>query len=500
MHPDELLELLQNLSTLGGEPSDIEAKRATGGLPQSLRQTLCAFSNTEGGLILLGVDKAQGFAPVNLPNPTVIRDSLMQMSRDDFTPPLRITANIIRMEDNHLIVAQVPQVTPDLLPVYITARGVVGGSYLRSGDGDRLLTQAEIALLIGGRTQPLYDRESVAGTDPSDLNQDSLRRTFSRIRINSPRLGLATDAELLFRLGITDSAADDACLTLAGLLAYGEYPQQWFPQLMVTFVHHPSAHIAAHGTRFLDNVTARGSIPEQVQTCMAAIRRNLAMRATMSNQGSRVDRSEYPLEAVREALVNALLHRDYSPTSRGSQVQVDLFPDRFIIRSPGGVYGGISPEQLGEEPVSSSRNSVLASLLSDTYLPASQELVAENRASGISAMISATRAYGLPQPVFQSSITTFTVELDRRALFSADTLQFIARLNLGAVSHEHKTAVALAHHGSISPARLRQAGVDRHIVPNVLRDLLAAGVIVPEKARHYPRYTLSPEHRAELTQ
>ncbi|MEK8228528.1 ATP-binding protein [Oerskovia sp. M15] len=111
------------------------------------------------------------------------------------------------------------------------------------------------------------------------------------------------------------------------------------------------------------------------------LRRNLATRAVMGDTG-RTDRLEFPLEGVREALVNALMHRDYSGITRGTQVQVELFPDRLVVRSPGGLYGGIAIDQLGEEGVSSSRNTVLASLLADAYMPNDTQLVAENRSSG----------------------------------------------------------------------------------------------------------------------
>jgi len=197
------------------------------------------------------------------------------------------------------------------------------------------------------------------------------------------------------------------------------------------------------GTRFLDNQTVRGSIPEMVETTLSVLHRNLAVRAVMSDHGGRVDEVEYPLDAVREAVVNALMHRDYSPVTRGTQVQIELFPDRLIVRSPGGLYGGVLVDELGEEGISSSRNAVLASLLADTYLPSSNELVAENRSSGIPAMLAVARRRGLPRPNFRSSISSFVVAMARSELLNPAVRRWIVSLHAHLPSPAHEIALAM---------------------------------------------------------
>jgi ATP-dependent DNA helicase RecG len=488
--PDDVTEILATLRRIGGEPTRIEAKRASGGLPKSVRETLSAFSNTDGGTVLLGVDEQTGFSLVNLADPAALRDALVRMSRDDITPALQISTEIVEVEGCRVVVAEVPPVSADRRPVYVTAQGISGGSYLRGGDGDRHLTEAEIALVTAARTQPVYDREPVDGTSADDLDDEAMHRTLRRVRVGYPKLARSDDATVLFRLGITTGASTESPLTIAGLLTYGQFPQQFFPQLMVSVVvHSPDP---ASGTRFLDNQTVRGSIPDMVETTLSILRRNLAVRAVISESGGRVDEVEYPLEAVREAVVNALLHRDYSPVTRGTQVQIELFPDRLVVRSPGGLYGGVVVDELGEEGISSSRNAVLASLLADTFLPSSNELVAENRSSGIPAMLAVARRRGLPRPNFRSSISSFVVTMARSELLNPEVRRWIAGLHAHLPTPAHEIALAMLRENYLTNEMLRQWGVDRIAAGQVLRDLVDQGLAIKEGGRRYAQYVLDP--------
>jgi ATP-dependent DNA helicase RecG len=490
MDLEEVTEHLATLRRIGGEPTRVEAKRAAGGLPKSLRETLSAFSNTDGGIVLLGVDEANGFSTVQIDDPVALRDALVRMSRDDLTPALMISTDIVAVEGHDLVIAEVPPLSADRRPAYVTAQGVATGSYLRGGDGDRHMTEAEIALIMASRSQPRYDREPVPGTTVADADRDALLRTVGRIRAGFPRLGQANDTAVLHRMGITSTDSPESPLTLAGLLAFGLFPQEHFPQLMVSVVVHPAT--SDPGTRFLDNRTIRGSIPEMVEATLAMVARNLAVRAVISDRGARYDEVEYPLESVREAVVNALMHRDYSPVTRGTQVQVDLYPDRLVVRSPGGLYGGVVVDELGEEGISSSRNSVLAGLLSDTYLPSSSELVAENRSSGIPAMLDAARRRGLPRPAFRSSLTSFVVTMNRSELLSPDVRAWLARIGAHRADPAHQIALAMMREGYVTNEMLRQWGVDRVEAGQVLRDLVVMKLAVKEGGRRYAQYVLDP--------
>lgn len=490
VNTDDVSDILAALRRIGGEPTYIEAKKAAGGLPKSVRETLSAFSNTDGGTILLGVDEANGFTLVDLDDPVALRDSLARMSRNDLTPSLQVSLEIVEVEGCRVVAAEVPPAPADQRPVYVTAQGIASGSYLRGGDGDRHMTQSEIAMVVASRAQPIYDREPVPGSSIGDLDDEAIRRTLRKIRSGFPKLARSDDTTILFRLGITTGTAPESPLTLAGLLAFGEFPQQFFPQLMVSVIVHSPEPFS--DTRFLDNQTVRGSIPEMVETTLSTVRRNLAVRAVISDRGGRVDEIEYPLEAVREAVVNALMHRDYSPVTRGTQVQIELFPDRLVVRSPGGLYGGVLIDELGEEGISSSRNAVLASLLADTYLPSSNELVAENRSSGIPAMLDVARRRGLPRPAFRSTISSFVVTMARSELLRPEIRTWIARLHAHLPTPAHHIALAMLHEGYLTNEMLRQWGVDRIAAGQVLRDLIDQGLAIKEGGRRYAQYVLDP--------
>src|SRR5699024_3099000 len=177
------------------------------------------------------------------------------------------------------------------------------------------------------------------------------------------------------------------------------------------------------GTRFLDNVNCDGTIPQMLEGVLAAARRNMR-KAAVIRGGGRDDVFDYPVEVIRELVVNALLHRDYSPHSLGTQVQVELYPDRLVVKSPGGLFGNVDPSQLGVEEVSSTRNAALARLLADVVLHDGMP-VSENRGSGLSFAVQRLRRAGMSPPEFDVSPGHLHVTVPQHALLDPSTVQWI---------------------------------------------------------------------------
>jgi ATP-dependent DNA helicase RecG len=280
----------------------------------------------------------------------------------------------------------------------------------------------ESGLLHANRGQPRDDRGPVDDASIADLDDDAVAALLRRMRRRQPRAFRSVPDEVaLQRLGVLVPAGSGVLVpSLAGLLTLGTYPQQFFPQLNVTFVVFPASDrgvVPEGAPRFIDNRTLNGAVPLVVADTVDAISRNMRIAATVAGVG-REDSYEYPVEALREAVVNALMHRDYAQVARGAQVQVEMYPDRLLVRNPGGLFGPVSEGELGVEGVSSSRNPVLSALLQEVQLPDSDRVICENRGTGIPTMLEQLRRSGTAAVKFSNAVSHFTAvftQVERKA-------------------------------------------------------------------------------------
>ena len=489
-------EVLAQLRSTGSETALIEVKSAAGGCPRSVRETLSAFANARGAVVVLGLDDST-FEPTGADAPA-LRDALAGMAADDMTPPVRGVISIENAEGGHqVVVMEVPEFAPDQKPCYITAAGRYQGSYTRSDEGDRRLTAYEIDRLIEGQGQPQHDREPVHGATADDLRPDLVEALTGRLRTVQPRaFGSLTDQECLRRANVLVDADGVLVPTLAGLLACGEYPQGFFPQLSISVVVLPGTTFGdtgPHGERFVDNRTCEGPLVDMIADARDVLVRHMS-RASVIDGTGRADRLEYPLEVIRELLVNAVMHRDYSAGARGTQVQVELYPDRLVVRSPGGFFGPVDPSSFGEPDVSSSRNSVLARLLSD--LPGSDgRMIPENRGSGIPTVLKVLEAAGMVPPEFHSTLTRVEVDVAHDSLLTAETHEWIQGLGQDGLTQWQIQALALARSGrTVRNQTLQGWGAHQADATRELSDLVRRGLTVKLGDRRGARYTLNPDY------
>jgi ATP-dependent DNA helicase RecG len=494
----DLGEIVAGLRTAGAEFEDVEAKRAAGGVPESLASTLAAFANARGGLVILGLDERQGFAATGVPDATATRNAVASTAREKLTPPLTPSLEVVPFEGVNLVVAEVEPLPPAQRPCYVTARGLYGGAYIRVGDGDHRLTPYEIDRLRENAGQPRWDDEPVTHAIVQDLNRDSSSRLIENARRRSPRVfGNADEADALAMLGVLVRHEGILVPSMAGLLTVGRYPQQFFPQLIVSIAVYPHVERGRDGPggiRFLDSAALGGPVPDMVVDAVQAVQRNLRVVSRVIGAG-RLDQWEIEPEVIREAIVNALMHRDYSPQARGTQVQVDVFPDRVEVSSPGGLFGNVRLEGLGESGTSSSRNPRLAALLQEAGDPVTGRPVAENRGSGVSLMIDRVRKDTGVVPIFTANLDQFRVIIPRGPLVTPEFLAALGQhVDVARLSDAQLAAIALARAGyDIDHAVLRGLGLLPGAARKELADLKALGLLRSRKAREEGPYRLSAD-------
>jgi ATP-dependent DNA helicase RecG len=493
-----LAEIIAGLRVAGAEFEDVEAKRAAGGVPESLASTLAAFANARGGIAILGLDERQGFAATGVPDAAATRNAVVSTAREKLTPPLAPSVEIAPFEGVNLIVAEVEPLPPAQRPCYVTTKGLYGGAYVRVGDGDQRLTPYEIDRLRENAGQPRWDEEPVLQATVQDLNRDSFSRLIENARRRSPRVfANVEEVDALAMLGILVRHEGILVPSLAGLLSVGRYPQQFFPQLMVSVAVYPHVERGRGGPggiRFLDSAALGGAIPDMVVDTLQVVQRNLRVVSRVIGAG-RLDQWEIEPEVIREGIVNALMHRDYSPQARGTQVQADVFPDRIEVSSPGGLFGNVRLEGLGESGTSSSRNPRLAALLQEAGDPVTGRPVAENRGSGVSMMIDRVRQDIGVVPLFTANLDQFRVVVPRSSPVTPEFLGSLGRhVDITRLSVAQVAALALAHSGyDVDLALLRRLGLPTGAARRELADLVALGLLRSRKARVEGPYRLSAD-------
>jgi ATP-dependent DNA helicase RecG len=504
MEAVEIDELIRRLRAIGGDLTDVEVKRAQGGLPKSLRETLSAFSNTAGGLVVLGLDEANHFAATGLQDPAAMAADFASMCATELDPPVRAVTSVVEFEGTHLLLAEIPEIEGPLKPCYYRGQGMNSGSYIRVNDGDHKLTPYEVQTMVANRGQPLDDVAVLSNLGAGELDEQLTTEFVERLRRSRPFAfaNLAPEDALVRAKVLARTEEGVLAPTLGGLLAMGRYPQEHFPQLSATLVVYPTEDgpDVASGTRFLDNVTFEGPLPVMAAEALAAVRKNMKRRSSVEGIGRR-DVWEYPEAALREAIVNAMVHRDLSPAARGTQVQIEMYPNRIVVKNPGGLFGPVSVEDLADDGTSSSRNSFLLKVLEDVTLPGDPRTVCENRGSGIRTMVESLRSAGMSVPRFEDRIASFSVTFPNHTLLDDETVAWIQSLGETGLTDSQHTGLAMLHKGgSIDNPTYRNAtGVDSRVATTELQDLVSRELVEQVGSRRWTEYRLSGRGSAVTT-
>jgi len=394
----ELFEILRRLRANAGDTVDIEAKAAVGGLPE-LTATICAFANLPGGgRIVLGLDERDGFRPSGLADVQALKQGLVGKARS-IDPPVTLTFRQVNLDGNPVVIVTVSECPPSAKPAVVRS---TGEAWLRGWDGDYRMSEVERQGFLSMREQPRADREPVPETSRADLDPrltDIWHRTVEAF--DASGLGRFPPEERLVRAGVVRA---DGLLSVAGLLALGVYPQQHMERLVIN-----AAVLERSGARASQVRTITGPVPLMLEQALAWARSAFPHDVVADETGAVRDRPAYPLEAFRELISNALVHRDLHAWSQGRAIEVRLLPDRLVVHNPGGLYG-VTVDRLGQPDVSSARNGRLVEICRYART-ADDTRVVELLATGISTVRRTLAEAGLPAPEFSDSGIAFSVVL-----------------------------------------------------------------------------------------
>ena len=368
-----------------GESYQVEFKR---NINSDISKEIVAFANSSGGRIFIGIEDDGTIQGITVTNELKAR--IQSMARD-CDPPINVDLEIF----NNIIVVHVPEGMNK--PYRCT-----NGFYIRSGASCAKLTTQEIIEFIKSEGKLRFEELiTTSAATPVVLDESAANRYFHLAGMS----GVIGTEELLRNLGVLAKDESGLVLNNAGVLFFAKDPARILPHCVVTcilFKGNSKVHI-------LDRKSFEFDLLRNIDEAVLFIERHLNL-AYEIKELRRKEILEIPEFVLREAIVNAVAHRDYF--ERGANVQVDIFDDRIEISNPGGLPKGLKPENFGKHSVA--RNSMVAALLHRcNYI--------EKAGTGIQRMRDGMKQVGLLEPSFEFS-GFFTIIL-RRFNLNKDIMQ-----------------------------------------------------------------------------
>ncbi len=354
----ELLEVIAN-----GENSGVEFKRDVL-QNHELAKELVAFSNFEGGMVLLGVEDDGTITGLTRER---LEEWVMTACRDKIRPAIIPFFETIRNVEpgKDVAIVRVPRGV-DVHSQWHNNRNIY---YIRVGTQSREPTPQELSRLFQQRGTFRADLRPISGATVTDLDRRRLTDYFGRIRQQDVP-GETDSAGWLTLLVNTEIMVEEG-VSLSGLLLFGTVPNRFLPQAGIDAVAFSGTEkdYAARERRTIRGpmtplMDQDGKVLETglVDQALEFVRRNTPTTAVLDGGGRRVERPTYPVEAVREAVVNALIHRDYLLAH--TDVELAIYQDRLEIISPGNLPNGITPKRM-RAGTRSARNQLLKDVMRD---------------------------------------------------------------------------------------------------------------------------------------
>jgi len=427
----DLKELKTLIDTKEGQKLEFKKQ------PSNLAKEMVAFSNSSGGKILVGVDDSGDITGLNNINE---KKSKIQDFARNCDPSVQIDMETI----DDVIVVKVKENN--------RAHKAPDGFYLRQGPNSQKLDQKEIAEVMHEKGEIVFD-EMICNdfTYPQDFDKKVFEEFLEMADITKN----LDDEQLLLNLGVAKKS-DELEFTNAGVLMFAKNPKKFYIQAEVICGAYESDEKTEINDREVIEAPLLSSIRKAEQFVLENTEKNIVIDGL-----ERKKFPEIPREALREAIVNAAMHRDYH--GRKESVQIDVFPKRVVVRNPGGLMKGMRKKDLGTK--SMRRNPNLANLLDKVGF-------AERMGTGINRMEKAMREADLANPTFETN-SHFQVSLQRK------TQKEVVKFSGANLNGRQKEALKVAYReGSINNSRYREINkVHRQTAKRELRDMVSKGIL-----------------------
>jgi len=361
-----------------GESETVEFKET---FDREAIESICAFANTMGGIIIIGVSDRGKINGIQ-----VGKETLKQWSNRIFqtTEPAVIPDIKIEIVEGKTIVLITISEFP-IKPVSIKGR-----CYKRVANSNKLMSSKEITELYLYSTGSSWDAFPAKDTELSDIDFKKVDRYIETAKRAGRRKFTEAPQQVLEKLELIK----DGKPTWAAVLLFGKEPQY--------FLKHAKVHCGRFRKEaiIIDDSYIELDLIEQVEDVMACIRKNINVRYEITGKPQREEIWDYPLDALREAVLNAICHRDYSDSA---DIIIKIYDDYISIWNPGGLPPGITLQDLYDpNHPSKPRNKLIAQVFYDIG-----EI--EKYGSGIQRMINACKNNSIPEPTFEEAFGGFHI-------------------------------------------------------------------------------------------
>lgn len=447
----ELLEYLNQ----SDECNFIEAKKASK-IDRSLLESICAFANEpgiEGGHLLLGVAKEENslfpyYEIVGIENPDKLQLDLSTQCASIFNQPIRPEITVENIAGKNVIHIFVQELQTSQKPLYFKNEGLPKGAFRRIGSSDQRCTDDD--LFIFYNKEDSLDSSIINDTSVEDISEEAVQLYRNlRTKVNPYAEELQyNDNELLQALGCMKKDKGEWKLTYSGLLVFGKRQshRRILPMVRVDYIRVLGNEWVEDPDNRFTTIDMRGPLIELVQRTFSAIADDLPKGFLLPEGEIQADSIGLPSKVLREALVNAFIHRTYR---ENQPIQIIRYSNRLEIKNPG---FSLKPEEQLGEPGSKSRNPFIAAVFHETNL-------AETKGSGIRTMKNLMEKAELLPPTFESNHgnNSFTVRLLLHHFLNEDDIKWLSGFNQYDISDSQKRAlIFLREVGAIDNATHRQ--------------------------------------------